>query len=271
MNDIFQGQYAPPSNTSSLNQVRVLNWNIKRGINLAEIMSLIGKLEPDLCIFQEVDLSAERTGRQHVADLLAAHFQFNYVFGVEFEELSEKSERDRTLQGQAVLTRCHIAEARILRFNRQSDISRSRWFLPRWAAFQRLRGGRMALVVELVIGRRQFVVYNLHLESRGDDDLRMWQLSEVVRDSRRYSEDTPVMIAGGLNTRSSRSLLRRYLLAAGFQDAWEGSRYCDTKPSGETLDWIFTRGPADCSETKVHQEIRASGRYPLSTNLTLNI
>lgn len=270
MDEILQGEYAPRSGERhALNEIRVLNWNIERGLNLPGVMSFVRRHQPDLCIFQEVDLNAKRTGRRHVADLLAAHFQFNYVFGVEFEELSQGSDTERAFHGQAVFARCRITAPRILRFSRQSDIWRPRWFLPRWAAFQPRRGGRMALIAELVFGRTRLVVYDLHLESQGDDHLRLWQLSEVVHDSLRYSLDTPVLVAGDLNTRNSPSPLRRYLLAAGFQDACGNYRCQGTKRNGQRLDWIFIRGPAVCSETRVHQEIRASDHYPLSTNLTL--
>lgn len=151
MNDILQDQYARCSDAHPLKQLRVLNWNIHRGTNLPDIIEFIDKLEPDLCIFQEVDLNAKRTGKRHVADLLAARFRFNYVFGIEFEELSQGSDQDRAFQGQAVLARCQIAAPRVLRFNHQSGIWRPRWFLPRWAVFQPRSGGRMALVAELAI------------------------------------------------------------------------------------------------------------------------
>jgi endonuclease/exonuclease/phosphatase family metal-dependent hydrolase len=269
MDDIFQRQYARFTDTPPLKQLRVLNWNIERGVNLSKVMEVIDKLGPDLCILQEVDLNAKRTGKRHVADLLAAHFQFNYVFGIEFEEVSQGSGQDRAFHGQAVLARCPIAAPRVLRFSHQSGMWRPRRFLPPWVVFQPRRGGRMALVAELAIGLSSLVVYDLHLESQGDDDLRMWQLSEVVRDSRRYSPDTPVIVAGDMYMRSSQSLLRRYLVAAGFEDARDDSRCGGTKPSRDTRGWIFTRGSAVCSDTKVHQEVKAFDHYPLSTNLTL--
>jgi endonuclease/exonuclease/phosphatase family metal-dependent hydrolase len=268
---ILEGQYAAGCGMRPLKEIRVLSWNIERGLNLPGVFDFVEKQQPDLCIFQEVDLNARRTGRRHIADLLAAHFEFNYVFGVEFEELSQGSEARPAFHGQAVFARCRIAARRILRFSRQSDIWRPRWFLPHWAAFQPRRGGRMALVAELVVGGNRLVVYDLHLESHGDDNLRLWQLSEVVQDSVRYSGDTPIIVAGDLNTRDAPSPLRRYLLAAGFQDACDNRQCRGTKPNGETLDWIFTRGPAICSKTKVHKDTRASDHYPLSTKLTLTV
>jgi hypothetical protein len=70
-------------------------------------------------------------------------------------------------------------------------------------------------------------------------------------------------------THNAPSPLQHYLLAAGFQDACAESGCRGTKPDGRTLDWIFTRGPAVCSGTRVHREIKASDHYPLSTNLTM--
>lgn len=251
--------------------ITLLNWNINRGLKLPSVVEFVSRQKPDICILQEVDLNAKRTGRTDVADVVASHLRFNYVFGVEFEELSQGSKTDRAFHGQAVLARWRIDQAKTLRFKRQSDVWRPRWFLPRWPAFQPRTGGRMALIAEVMMGRTKLVVYDVHLESQGDDDLRLSQLSEIVHDSNRYSMDTPIVIAGDLNTRNAPSPLQHYLLASGFQDACD-SRYCrGTKPSGETRDWIFTRGPVTCSGTTVHHEITASDHFPVSTNLTVNV
>ena len=266
--EILQGQYASRTG-EQLDQIRVLNWNIERGLQLTRVMDFIGRQQPDICIFQEVDLNAKRTGKLDVADVVAAEFGFNYVFGVEFEELSQGSKTDPAFHGQAVFARCQILEPRILRFSRQSNIWRPRLFLPEWPVFQPRRGGRMALTSELVFGGTRIVIYNLHLESQGDDDLRLSQLTEVVQDSLRYSQDIPIILAGDLNTHRSPSPLRRYLLSAGFVDASAGCDCHGTEQNGQTLDWIFTRGPAVCSGTRVHRETKASDHYPLSTILRL--
>jgi endonuclease/exonuclease/phosphatase family metal-dependent hydrolase len=129
----------------------------------------------------------------------------------------------------------------------------------------------MALVAELNIGSSRLVIYDLHLESKGDDDLRLWQLSEVVLDSSRYPYDTPLVVAGDFNTRNIPSPLRDYLLMTGFRDACDGIQRPGTKRNGQRLDWIFVRGPVVCSGTRVHQDAKASDHFPLSTNLTLNV
>ncbi len=271
MIEILEGQYARCWWDPPLRELRVLDWNIERGMNLRGVMDFIRYQDPDLCILQEVDFNAKRTGRRNVADLLGAQFGFNYVFGVEFQELSQGSRTDPALHGQAVFARCRIAAPRILRFSRQSDVWCPRWYLPRWSVFQPRLGGRMALAVELVFRRARLVVYDLHLESQADDNLRLWQLSEVLQDSLRYTADTPIVVAGDLNTRKAPSPLKSYLLSAGFRDACEDRACRGTKPSGRTLDWIFTRGPVACSGTKVHRDVRASDHYPVSTNLTVTL
>ena len=270
MNSILSGAYAsfwdalfPPR------RVKVLNWNINRGLKLAEIVDFVDYQQPDLCIFQEVDLHARRTGGKDVASVVASRFRFNYVFGIEFEELSQGSSAERAYHGQAVLVRSRIFDSRIVRFRQQSHFWEPRWFRPRWSAFQPRRGGRMALVAEVAFGRGRLVIYDLHLESQADDQLRLAQLSEVVSDSRRYPGDTPVLIAGDLNTHRAPTPLQKYLLSSGFRDASEGCSLRATKPNGQTLDWIFSRGPIVCSETRVHQNVRASDHYPISTTLTL--
>ena len=40
----------------------ILNWNIDRGKHLNDIEGQMRQLEPELCIFQEVDLDARRSG-----------------------------------------------------------------------------------------------------------------------------------------------------------------------------------------------------------------
>lgn len=268
MDCVLSGEYA--SIWSALiprRSIRTLNWNINRGLKLPEVMDFVDRQQPDLCILQEVDHNAKRTGRKPVAEVLASHFKYNYVFGAEFEELTQGSEKEPALHGQAVLARWRISRARVLRFRHQSDFWRPRWYVPDWPVFQRRIGGRMALIAEIGIGRNGLVVYDVHLESQGDDSLRLSQLSEVVQDSFQYSTDTPVVVAGDLNTRTTPSPLRNYMLASGFRDACENMGCPATKPNGHTLDWIFTRGSVSGTDTRVHRETRASDHFPLLTNL----
>jgi endonuclease/exonuclease/phosphatase family metal-dependent hydrolase len=266
---IFAGNYAKRRFWPRTGPIKLLNWNIERGQQLTGVVDFIEREQPDICIFQEVDLYARRTGRRHVADVLAARFEYNYVFGVEFEELSQGTRDVRALHGQAVFARFEMGSARILRFVAQSGFWRPRWYLPQWPVFQPRAGGRMALVVELDIGGSRPVIYDTHLESQGDDQLRLHQLNELTMDSFRYPQGTPVIVAGDFNTGNQPKTMLINLQAAGFEDACADRRCRGTKRNGRTLDWIFVRGPAACRGTVVHRNVTASDHYPLSTNLVL--
>lgn len=265
---IFQGGYAAAATTAPAT-IRLLNWNIERGLRLPAIIDVLTAENPDVCLFQEVDLNARRTAKRHIANVLAARFELNYVFGIEFEELSQGAEDDSAFHGQAVLARAPIRKPRVLRFHRQSHAWDPHWYLPRWPVFQPRRGARMALAAEIPWGATRLIVYDLHLESRGDDGLRLSQLLDVVHDASRYPPDIPIVIAGDFNSGAAPWLFTTYLAHSGFTDVCAGPARRPTKPNGKTLDWIFVRGPVTCAESKVHDAIRASDHYPVSTTLTL--
>ncbi len=270
MDRVLTGQCAASSAAvATTREIKILNWNINRGLRLSEVMDFVSQERPDLCIFQEVDLNAKRTGRRDVAKVVASRFQFNYAFGIEFEELSQGSKTEPAFHGQAVFARCPIIEPRILRFSTQTDFWRPRWYVPRWSTFQPRNGGRIALIAEVAAGTTRLVIYDVHLESQAEDDLRLMQLMELVHDSFRYPADTPVIVAGDLNTHTAPSALQRYLVSRDFKDACSAGACGGTKPNGQKLDWIFTRGPVICTGTKVHRDIDASDHYPVSTNLSL--
>src|SRR5258706_7856315 len=194
MQDILTGNFAPHRWTLfPVPAMRVVNWNIERGLRLAEIIDFLGSQNADLLILQEVDLNARRTHRLNIVEEIARRLGMNYVFGREFEELTQGSRTSPAYHGQATLSRCRLSNPRVIRFRRQSGFWRPRWFLPRTEPFQERVGGRIALVTEVEMAGRALSVYNLHLESRGNDDLRIAQLAEALEDAKRNAPPTPVL------------------------------------------------------------------------------
>ena len=76
----------------------------------------------------------------------------------------------------------------------------------------------MALVSEVNIGGRTLVTYNLHLESRGDDNLRCSQLNDCLEDARRYNSATPIILAGDFNLDVSRGTAADVIKRAQFRN-----------------------------------------------------
>jgi len=256
----------PPSS------IRVVDWNIDRGLKLNGIVEFLGDAKADLLILQEVDLNARRTHRLNVAREIAQKLQMNYVFGCEFQELTQGSRSSPAFHGQATLSRWPLLNPRIIRFKEQSNFWRPRWYFPDLQPFQERIGGRLALVTEVNVAGRGLVTYNLHLESRGNVHLRFSQLEECLNDANRYRSAIPVVLAGDLNFDITRATASGDLKRAEFRNEFAGQGVRTTPPKslldrGSIIDWIFTRGPIRAKQPQVHNRVSASDHYPLTVTL----
>src|SRR5271169_1228497 len=251
--------------------IRVVNWNIDRGLQLQRVIEFLASAKADILLLQEADVNAKRTHHVNVAREIAQKLQMNYVFGREFEELTQGTRVSPAYHGQATLSRWPLANFPIVRFQKQSNFWRPHWFLPEISPFQERIGGRLALVSEANIAGKTIATYNLHLESKGDDSLRCSQLDEVLTDARRYALNTPTVLAGDFNLDVSSGTAAGAIRHAQFDDAFL-NRHAPTTPgsffgSGRIIDWIFTRGPIRHRKQQVHRSVSASDHYPLSIDL----
>jgi endonuclease/exonuclease/phosphatase family metal-dependent hydrolase len=276
MQDVLTGNFARwQLQFSPLQAIRVVNWNIDRGLHLPEITEFLASQQADLLTLQEVDFNARRTHRLNVAEELARNLGMNYVFGREFEELTQGSRTSPAYHGQATLSRWRLKNPRIIRFRSQSGFWRPRWFLPRTEPFQERLGGRIALVTEVDVPGSVFNVYNLHLESRGNDHLRLSQFREVMNDAAATSEpEVPALVAGDLNFDISEAQAGMLLQGTGFRNVFGQSRFHTTPArnlfvSPRTIDWAFVSGPVDAAQGQVHAKVNASDHYPMSFTLQL--
>jgi endonuclease/exonuclease/phosphatase family metal-dependent hydrolase len=178
----------------------------------------------DVFILQEVDINAHRTHRLNVAQEIARTLRLNYVFGREFVELTQGSKASPAYHGQATLSRWKISNPRVIRFQRQSDFWKPRWFKPKLQTFQERLGGRIAMATEINLAGASTLCYNLHLESRSNDELRLAQLNEILEDSAKYDSSCLVILAGDLNLNASKPGIAEALARTGFRDAVPSAR-----------------------------------------------
>ena len=273
MNDVLAGNFAscrwqfwrPQS-------IRVVNWNIDRGLRLPEIRDFLASQQADVLTLQEVDLNARRTHFRNVAEELARKLQMNYVFGREFEELTQGARTSPAYHGQATLSRWRLKKGRVIRFRRQSGFWRPKWFLPRTEPFQERLGGRIALVTEVDVLGTAVAVYNLHLESRGNNDLRLSQLKEVLDDAANYVPRVPTLMAGDMNFDVSEGYTAALIRQTGFRNVLRQS-HLYTRPARSVLakprsiDWAFISGSLKATLGQVHATVNASDHYPISFTL----
>lgn len=274
--EIEVGNFAPRDRVLEPNRsIRVVDWNIDRGLKLPGIMEFLSESNADVILLQEVDLNAKRTHRLNIAREIAAKLQMNYAFGREFEELTQGSRTSPAYHGQATLSRWPISNPRILRFRTQSNFWRPRWFVPEMQLFQERIGGRIALVSEIRVTGRSLLTYNLHLESRGDNNLRYSQLEECLHDACQFKSQTAIILAGDFNLDVFRSLAAtESIKRAQFRSALPQRHLRTTPPRsvfdrGSAIDWVFTRGSLRAERLQVHNEISASDHFPLSLELPI--
>jgi endonuclease/exonuclease/phosphatase family metal-dependent hydrolase len=269
-NEIIAENFAPSQWLSwPRSSVRVVDWNIDRGLQLPAIIDFLGDTNADILILQEVDINARRTHRLNVAQEIARKLRLNYVFGREFVELTQGSKASPAYHGQATLSRWKISSPRVIHFKRQSDFWKPRWFKPKLQTFQERLGGRIALASEINVSGISLFSYNLHLESRANDDLRLAQLTEVLQDAAAYESAHPLILAGDLNLNASKPGPAELLARAGFRVAVPAARIPTTPPrhlleAGRHIDWAFVLGSLEPDKGRVYNSVRASDHYPIS-------
>jgi len=167
MNEILAENFAPSQWLSwPRSSLRVVDWNIDRGLKLPAIIDFLADTNADVFILQEVDINAHRTHRLNIAREIARKLRVNYVFGREFVELTQGTKTSPAYHGQTTFSRWKISNPRLIHFQRQSDFWKPRWFKPNLQTFQERLGGRVALAAEINIAGASTLCYNLHLESR---------------------------------------------------------------------------------------------------------
>ena len=70
--------------------IRVVDWNINRGLQLQRVIEFLAGAKADIILLQEADLNARRTHHLDIAREIAQKLQLNYVFGREFQELTSR-------------------------------------------------------------------------------------------------------------------------------------------------------------------------------------
>lgn len=271
MNDRTDARRAGPARPWSRDFVRVISWNIERGLRFPGILEFLRTTQADLILLQEVDLNARRTHYRGVASELAQALHLNVVFAKEFQELSQGSRGSPAFQGQATLSPWPLSNGRVIQFRDQSDFWKPRWYVPQLGVFQRRTGGRIALVADANVYGRKLAIYNLHLESKGDDARRLRQLGEVLEDSRRYGDRSMFVIGGDLNFNAGHGQAARVLRDAGFHDAVRLSGRPTTPVHGSSrhagaIDWIFVSTGLE-SQGRVHDDVHESDHYPVSATI----
>lgn len=241
-------------------ELKIVTWNIERGVRLSAIAATLQEFDADVVLLQEVDRFADRSGNRDIALELGKALGMHWATVGEFQEIGEGGRGRGATSNQAILSRFPILNPQPIVFSRQK--------LWRWRVnpMQPRRGSRVAIRAETA----GVTFYNLHLESGDADDVRREQLEEVLR-LHGAAPSAVTVIGGDLNTgdRARAGMLQR-MADAGFIDALGpvGSRRTSSKYV-QPVDWIFVRG-ANALGGRVEQREGISDHYPLVSTVALN-
>jgi endonuclease/exonuclease/phosphatase family metal-dependent hydrolase len=254
---VFSGREGSGSTRPAARPLRIVTWNIERGVRLQGIVDKLKALDGDVILLQEADRFCRRSGGRDVPREIAKSLGMNWAFGGEFQEIGEGDGSVAATTGQAILSREPIEEAKVMVFGDQVHL---RWSLN---PVQPRRGGRIALTARTA----GIVVYNLHLESGGTDQLRQRQLDEVLADS--GGRALPHIIAGDLNSSATGTpTMVKALAAADFSDT--SAPLADRRTSvhhEHPIDWVFVRDIA-ALDGRVSRVENVSDHYPLIVSVS---
>ena len=132
----------------------------------------------------------------------------------------------------------------------------------------------MALICELTICGLTLMIYNVHLESRSNDELRIRQLSEILADIGQRPAEMPVIIGGDFNFDLSRGPAGSLIVGSGLNNPFgflgeDRTVLKARRGNPEAIDWILTSGSLAVQRPAIHESIAASDHFPLSFQLRI--
>jgi endonuclease/exonuclease/phosphatase family metal-dependent hydrolase len=255
------------------NILHVAAWNLERGRCWRTAARLLQEhpvlQQIDILCLSEMDNGMVRTDNEHTTRELALALKMNYVYGVEFLELTagtfEEQERfqgdnDRGYHGNAILSRLPLHNPRLLRFP-----GIEKWY----GSLENRLGGRNALLADVQLGKQTVTIVSTHLESgSGDTESRTQQGQSILHEVSALDRDRPVIIAGDLNSAPTAAVIANFRQAGFLVDETNTLNHStyqelidgEIRPGTYHIDYILARGLQVVQKTTAPAVIMAA--YP---------
>jgi hypothetical protein len=202
---------SPDPGNSPPPTLRVLSWNIGRGLEPERIAAEIARLRPHVACLQEVDWGNRRTGSSDVLRILAERTGMLGLFAIEFLEL-ESRRRPAWLAGggataNAILTRLRPAAAfridlpSVLDWQRDLDDPRLPRRVRRHLRREPRVGARCGLAAAFALGGRNVVVASRPSRGQGGRCVGAAGLSMAPCWTASRRDAAPPTSASGLRSR----------------------------------------------------------------------
>ena len=194
----------------TVNELRILSWNIERGYDPKAISSYINEVRPDIVCLQEVDWGNMRTGGIDVLEELARDTQMMGLFSIEFFEIATPF-RDKRLAGGGVHGNAILTTITPDNYYRISLPPIFDWEMPpkakrKIAIREKRYGQRFALCVEFNRFNQKIVICSAHLEDKDGGIAGRYRQFSTISDAINLNkqENQISVIAGDFNTFENR-------------------------------------------------------------------
>lgn len=213
----------------------IIFFNALRGKEWKKTCELLKKNRPRILFLNEMDWGMARTNNEHTTKRLASCLNMNYVFGVEFIELTKGNEQEQRLSkgkdntwawhGNAILSTDKIEYAEIIRLPGTEQF----WKNGLKGKEQR-KGGRMA--ISAMIGDIRVICTHLDFfVGQSYNKKSLHTLGKMFTDNK-------IILAGDLGTPGRDATTPNVLKKYEYDDAWSINTH-DKKGSG---DWFMSKG-----------------------------
>ena len=218
-----------------------MTWNIHHGegmdksIDVDRIGKLINEEKVDIVAIQEVDRGVERSKKIDIITKLADMTGMTYAFGKTIDYQGGD-------YGNAFLTRFPIFEERNVLFKKFPEAEQ-----------------RGVLLLVLGIIGEEVVVANTHLDSQGNDSLRVASAIELKSILKSYSSRASILCGDCNDIPSSRvvtQLKEEYLDTWELAGTWEGFTFPSDVPK-KRIDYAFANNSRRPDSTSVAVHLRA--------------
>ena len=203
LSHVWREDLAPLAPHDAGQGIRVVAWNIERGIRLDDVVrSLQDHLSlanPDVLLLSELDWGMARTRNRFVAQEIASSLQMNYAFapcyvaltkGAGMEKNADGDNRE-SLHGNALLSRFPMYRVHSLALPNGKD---------KMKGAEKRIGSQRAVIADIEHPLGMFRAVTLHLDAHSSQRHRYLQMRRVLEHLENLQPQLPVLIGGDWNT-----------------------------------------------------------------------
>jgi len=182
---------APPDKDT----LTIMAYNVERGGHadqqIEQILNNDDLAIPDIMLINESDRGCSRSGNKVVIREYARQLKMNYVYAVEFVELSRDGDTlvSDCEHGNGILSKYPLGNVRAIRHKTQDN-----WYE---SSDEPRLGGRVAVYADVKIGEKIVHLYSIHFESSVSEETRNAQSLELIEDGK--SKPYTIILGGDFN------------------------------------------------------------------------